>query len=76
VGRGSNRAKKWEHAPRQNGDPVPTRDTMCDLSRELFVVHKQEVDLFDVIDNEFFEAVGQEMPSLSSVPNTSYISEK
>ena len=56
---------KKGHAPRQYGDPVPTRDAVCDLRRELFVVHKQEVDLLDVVDNEFFEAVGQEMSSLS-----------
>ena len=41
---------------------------MCDLSRKLFVVHKQEVDFLEVIDNEFFEAVRQEMSSLSDVP--------
>lgn len=49
---------KREHAPRQYGDPVPTRDAMCDLSRELFVVHKQEIDLPEVVDDEFFETVG------------------
>ena len=48
---------KREYAPRQDGDPVPTRDTMCDLSRELFVVHKQEIDLPEVVDDEFFETV-------------------
>ena len=56
--------KKGEHAPRQDSDPVPTRDAMCDFSRELFVVHKQEVDLLEVVDNEFFETAGQEMSSL------------
>lgn len=49
---------KREHAPRQYGDPVSTRDAMCDLSRELFVVHKQEIDLPEVVDDEFFETVG------------------
>ena len=40
---------------------------MCDLRREFFVVHEQEVDFLDVIDNESFEAVGQEVSGLSAV---------
>lgn len=44
--------------PGQYGDPVSTRDAMCDLSREPFVVHKQEIDLLEVVDDEFFETVG------------------
>ncbi len=49
---------KREHAPRQYGDPVSARDAMCDFSRELFVVHEQEIDLLEVVDDEFFETVG------------------
>ena len=49
---------KREHAPRQDSDSVPTRDAMCDLCRELFVVHKQEIDLPEVVDDEFFKTVG------------------
>ena len=37
---------------------------MCDLSREFFVVHEQEVDFLDVVDHESFEAVGQEVSGL------------
>ena len=37
---------------------------MGNLSREFFVVHEQEVDLLDVVDNEFLEAVGQEVSGL------------
>lgn len=39
---------------------------MCDLRREFFVVHEQEVDFLDVVDNESFEAVGQEVSGLSA----------
>jgi len=50
--------------PRQDDNPIPTRDAVRNLSRELFVVHKQEVDFSEVVDDEFFETVGQEMSSL------------
>jgi hypothetical protein len=55
---------KREHAPRQDSDPIPTGDAVRDLSRELFVVHEQEVDLLDIVHHELFEAVRQEMSRL------------
>jgi hypothetical protein len=49
---------KIEYVPRQDGNPVPTRDAVCDLGREFFVVHEQEVDLLEIVNDEFFEAIG------------------
>ena len=44
---------------------------MCDLCRKAFVVHKKKVDFPRIVNQELFEAVGEEMASLlvASVTN-------
>lgn len=37
---------------------------MCDLGSEGFVVHQENVNFSNVLDNELLQAVGQEMSCL------------
>jgi hypothetical protein len=37
---------------------------VCNLSREAFVVHKEEVNFLDVADKELLEAAGEKVTGL------------
>ena len=45
-------------------DTVAAADVVCDLSREAFVVHEEEIEFPNVADQELLQTVGQEMPRL------------
>ena len=53
-------------APLQDRYPVAAAHVVCNLRRKALVVHEQEVDLPDVANQEFFEAVGEKMASLTN----------
>lgn len=50
--------------PLKNADTVTRADVVCNLSSEALVVHQQQVDLSDVVDNELLEAVGEQVTGL------------
>ena len=52
------------HAPLKDGSAVAAADVVCDLSREAFVVHEEEIEFPNVADQELLQTVGQEMPRL------------
>lgn len=43
---------------------VSAADVVCDLGSEGFVVHQENVNFSNVLDNELLQAVGQEMSCL------------
>jgi hypothetical protein len=43
---------------------------MCDLCRKTFVVHEEEVDFPNVVDEEFFKTVGEKVSCLLVAPVT------
>jgi hypothetical protein len=60
-----------QYLPLKNGNAVLAADTMRNLRREALVVHQQELELANVVDNELLEPIGKKVASLlvRAVPN-------
>lgn len=52
------------NVPLQDECPVAAADVVCNLRREAFVVHQEEVDFPHVADKELLQAVGKKMTGL------------
>jgi len=50
--------------PLKNQSAVSAADIVCNLCSVSFIVHKEDLDLLDIADKEFLEAVGHEMAGL------------
>ena len=51
-------------APFQDNSSVAAAHIMSDLCSVLAIVHQQQVDLSDVVDQEFLQTIGKEVPCL------------
>ena len=51
-------------APLENSDAVAAADVVRNLGRVALVVHQQEIQLPDVVDQELLETVGEKVTGL------------
>lgn len=50
--------------PLKNQSAVSAADIVCNFCSVCFIVHKEDLNLLDISDKEFLEAVGHEMAGL------------
>jgi hypothetical protein len=57
-------SSKNDNVPAEDVNALARADVVCDLRRKALVVHQEEVNFPGVADQEFFEAVRQEVAGL------------
>lgn len=52
------------HVPLEDRRTVTAGNVVCDLGSEALVMHQKKINLPDVVDQKFLQAIGKEMACL------------